>query len=88
MVKNLFDKKAKFVFFDVGHKALLWDFAHSCKGKHTRFQKIWMGAYIAAYVVGTNVYMCKDDHVRLCSFTTNGSHLKLYIDLDLEVLKH
>ena len=43
MVNNLFDKKAKFVFFDVGHKALLWDFSHSCKGKHTRFQKVWMG---------------------------------------------
>jgi hypothetical protein len=28
MVKNLFDKKAKFVVFDVGHKAF-WDFAHS-----------------------------------------------------------
>jgi hypothetical protein len=86
MLKNLFDNKAKFVVFYVGQKALPWDFVHSCKGKHTMFQKNWMGAYIV--VVGNNMYLCKDEHVILCSFTTNGSHLKLYIDPDLEVLNH
>jgi hypothetical protein len=79
-VKKYFDKKAKSTTFAIGEKVLLWDSAHADKGKHSKFHKLWLGPYIITYVVGNNSYLLKDKDGRLFSYTTNGSHLKHYVE--------
>jgi hypothetical protein len=79
-VKKYFDKCAKYVKFKVNDKVFLWDSAHADKGKHSKFQKLWLGPYKIALIVRNNTYMLKDFEERLFSFTTNGSHLKHYVE--------
>jgi hypothetical protein len=78
--KKYFDKHAKYVKFKVNDKVFLWDSTHADKGKHSKFQKLWLGPYKIALVVINNTYMLKDFEERLFSFTTNGSHLKHYVE--------
>jgi len=80
VVKKYFDKKAKIDSFKVGQKVLLWDSAHAEKGKHTKFQKLWIGPYTIHSIVGQNSYLLSDSDSRLLTYTTNGSHLKPYYD--------
>lgn len=79
-VKKYFDKRAKNDSFQVGQKILLWDSAHVDKGKHTKFQRLWIGLYIVSSVVGQNSYLLSDEDSRLLAYTMNGSHLKPYYD--------
>ena len=79
-VKKHFDKKAKADSFQVGQKVLLWDSAHAEKGRHTKFQKLWIGPYTISSIVGQNSYLLSDSDSCLLAYTTNGSHLKLYYD--------
>jgi len=58
----------------------LWDSAHADKGKHTKFQKLWIGPFTISTVVGQNSYLLSDEDYRLLAYTTNGSHLKPYYD--------
>lgn len=50
------------------------------KGKHTKFQKLWIGAYTIASILGSNAYLLKDDDEFLLSYPTNGAHLKPFLD--------
>jgi hypothetical protein len=79
-VKKYFDKRAKSTTFATDEKVLLWDSAHADKGKHSKFQKLWLGPYIITFVVGNNSYLLKDEDGQLFSYTTNGSHLKHYVE--------
>jgi hypothetical protein len=79
-VKKYFDKKAKSVVFRVDEKVLLWDSTHAKKGRHSKFQKLWLGPFKIASVIGNNSYLLKDMEERLFSYTTNGSHMKHYVE--------
>jgi hypothetical protein len=59
-VKKYFDKKAKSAIFKVDDKVLLLDAAHVKKGKHSKFQKLWLGPYKIASIIGNNSYLLKD----------------------------
>ena len=46
MVKRWFDKhKAGKKEFEVGDLVLKWDHPHDEKGKHTKFQQLWIGPF-------------------------------------------
>jgi hypothetical protein len=79
-VKKYFNKRAKAVKFKVNEKVLLWDSAHADRGRHSKFQKLWLGPFKIAFVLGTNSYLLKDLEERLFSYSTNGSHLKHYVE--------
>jgi hypothetical protein len=64
----------------VDEKVLLWDSAHAERGRHSKFQKLWLGPFKIASVLGTNSYLLKDMDERLFSYSTNGSHLKHYVE--------
>jgi hypothetical protein len=81
-IKKCFDKKDKSAIFKVNDKVLLWDVAHAENGKHSKFQKLWLGPYKVTSVIGNNSYLLKDMEEKLFSFTTNGSHLKHYVEPD------
>ena len=46
MVKRWFDKhKARKKEFEVGDLVLKWDYPHDEKGKHTKFQQLWISPF-------------------------------------------
>ena len=46
VVKRWFDKhKAGTKDFEVGDLVLKWDHPHDEKGKHTKFQQLWVGPF-------------------------------------------
>jgi hypothetical protein len=79
-VMKYFNKSVKTVKFKVNEKVLLWDLAHVDRGRHSKFQKLWLGPFKIAFVLGTNSYILKYVQERLFSYNTNGSHLKYYVE--------
>jgi hypothetical protein len=59
-VKKYFNKRAKTVEFKIDDKVLLWDSAHAERGRHSKFQKLWLGPFKIASILGTNLYLLKD----------------------------
>jgi hypothetical protein len=79
-VKIYLNKSVKDVKFKVNEKVLLWDLTHADKGRHSKFQKLWLGPFKITFVLRTNSYILKDLQERLFSYRTNGSHLKHYVE--------
>jgi hypothetical protein len=79
-VKKYFNKSAKDVSFKVNEKVFIWDSSHADRGRHLKFQKLWLGPFKIIFVLGENSYILKDLEERLFSYSTNGSHLKLYVE--------
>jgi hypothetical protein len=59
-VKKYFNKSVKTVKFRVNEKVLLWDSTHADRGRHSKFQKLWLGPFKIGFVLGTNSYILKD----------------------------
>jgi len=66
-VKKYFNKRAKAVEFKIDDKVLLWDSAHAERGRHSKFQKLWIGPFKIASILGTDSYLLKDMDGRLFS---------------------
>jgi hypothetical protein len=79
-VKKYFNKSVKAAKFKVNEKVLLWDSSHVDRGRHSKFQKLWLGPFKITFVLGANSYILKDLQERLFSYSTNGSHLKHYVE--------
>jgi hypothetical protein len=60
MVKKYFNKSVKTAKFKVNEKVLLWDSTHAYRGRHSKFQKLGLGPFKIAFVLGTNSYILKD----------------------------
>jgi hypothetical protein len=80
IVKKYFNKSTKAIRFKVNEKVLMWDSAHANRGRHSKFQKLWLGPFKIAFVLGANSYILKELEERLFSYSTNGSHLKHYVE--------
>ena len=53
VVKRWFDKhKAGKREFEVGDLVIKWDHPHDEKGKHTKFQQLWVGPFQIAAKLG------------------------------------
>jgi hypothetical protein len=46
----------------------------------SKFQKLWLGPFKIAFVLGTNSYILKYLQEQLSSYNNNGSHLKHYVE--------
>jgi hypothetical protein len=79
-VKKYFNNSVKAIKFKVNEKVLLWDLAHVDRGRHSKFQKLWLVPFKIAFVLGANSYILKDLQEGLFSYSTNGSHLKHYVE--------
>jgi hypothetical protein len=80
MVKKYFNKRANYIEFNIDDKILLWDSTHAKRGRHSKFQKLWLGPFKIAFILGTNSYLLKDLEEQFFSYSTNGSHLKHYVE--------
>jgi len=56
-IKRWFDKKSTGkASFNVGELVLKWDKPHEDKGKHMKFQSLWIGQYIVHNNLGPYTY--------------------------------
>jgi hypothetical protein len=71
-MKKYFDKQAKAPEFKINEKVLLWDSTHAERGRHSKFQKLWLGPFKISFILGTKSYLLNDLDDRLFSYSTNG----------------
>eukprot|EP00253_Pinus_taeda_P036018 PITA_36018 len=62
--------------FQVGDLVLKWDKAHEDKGKHTKFQKMWLGPFQICEKIGHSTFMLQDLSGLRDSLPVNGLILK------------
>jgi hypothetical protein len=56
-IKHWFDKKyVGEKDFQVGDLVLKWDKPHEDKGKHSKFQQLWLGPYMIKEKIGQGTY--------------------------------
>ena len=79
LVKRWFDKhKARTKDFEVEDLVLKWDHPHDEKGKHTKFQQLWVGPYQIAAKLGPSTYKLQDLQGWEENLPVNGLVLKPY----------
>ncbi|KAH9296161.1 hypothetical protein KI387_039749, partial [Taxus chinensis] len=59
-LKRLFEKKVTPRAFNIGDLVLLWDSINEDKGKHGKFDALWMGPYSIDIRIGQNTFFLKD----------------------------
>ena len=64
--------------FQMGDLVLKWDKAHEEKGKHTKFQRMWLGPFQIVEVIGPSTFMLQDLIGKIESLPVNGQILKKY----------
>jgi hypothetical protein len=62
---------------------LKWDKAHEEKGKHTKFQKLWLGPFQIIEKVGLSTYILQTLEGEKKFFLVNGQILKKYFSLKI-----
>ena len=78
-MKIWFEKhKARKKEFEVGDLVLKWDHPHDEKGKHTKFQKLWIGPFHIAEKLGPSTYKLQDLQGWEEKLAVNGLVLKPY----------
>eukprot|EP00253_Pinus_taeda_P036430 PITA_36430 len=66
--------------FQVGDLVLKWDKAHEDKGKHTKFQKMWLGPFQICEKIGHSTFMLQDLSGLRDSLPINGLILKKFFN--------
>eukprot|EP00253_Pinus_taeda_P009284 PITA_09284 len=66
--------------FQVGDLVLKWDKAHEDKGKHTKFQKLWLGPFQICEKVGHSNFVLQDLAGLRDSLPVNGLILKKFFN--------
>ena len=59
-IKKIFDRKIKANNFKIGDKVLKWDSRSEDKGKHGKFDNLWLGPYSIHSVAGNNAYFLQE----------------------------
>ena len=78
-IKSIFDKKEKVDNFQVGDWVLKWDAVTQDKGKHDKFDSLWIGPFVIAQVNQNNTFKLKILEGReVFDGAVNGRFLKLY----------
>jgi hypothetical protein len=78
-VKRWFDKhKAKEKAFEVGDLVLKWDKENEPKGKHSKFQSLWLGPFQVAKIIGAGTCRLQNLRRELDDLPVNGQAIKQY----------
>lgn len=64
--------------FEVGDLVLKWDKEHEEKGKHTKFQRLWLGPFQVIEKIGQSTFLLQDLSGKKDSLYVNGKILKKY----------
>ena len=83
LVKASFDTtSASHKTFEVGDLVLKWGKAHEEKGKHTKFQRLWLGPFQIIEKIGPSTFILQDLSGRIDSLPVNGQILKKILFLE------
>jgi hypothetical protein len=55
-IKQVFDKKAKKEWFHIGDLVLKWDAPKQDKGKHNKFEALWIRPFKISETFSNNTY--------------------------------
>ena len=78
-MKDIFDKRTKLEYFQMGDVVLQWHAPHEEKGKHGKFDHLWKEPYKTAAFRGKNAYILEAMEGGLVSGApVNGRLLKHY----------
>jgi hypothetical protein len=76
-IKQVFDRKAKKEQFQVGNLVLKWDAPKQDKGKHNKFESLWIGPFRISEVFSNNTYRLQDlESEEVFNGPVNGHFLK------------
>ena len=76
-IKQDFDKKAKKERFQIGDLVLKWDAPKQDKGKHDKFEALWIGPFKISEVFSNNTYRLQDlEGKEVLNIPVNGHFLK------------
>jgi len=76
-IKQVFDKKAKKEWFQIGDLVLKWDVPKQDKGKHNKFEALWNGPFKISETFSNNTYRLRDlEGEEVLSIPVNGHFLK------------
>eukprot|EP00253_Pinus_taeda_P029625 PITA_29625 len=79
LVKSFFDSNIMTKKdFQMGDLVLKWDKVHEEKGKHTKFQRMWLGPFQIVEVIGPSTFTLQDLAGKRDSLPVNGQILKKY----------
>ena len=79
LVKSSFDASSTGSnFLSIGDLVLKWDKAHEEKGKHTKFQKMWLGLFQIIEKIGSNTFILQDLTGKREPLPVNGLILKKF----------
>ena len=59
-MKEIFDKKVKKDMFAVGDLVLRWDARKEEKGKHGKFDNLWIGPFSMIKILGNNTFLLQN----------------------------
>ena len=78
-MKRWFDlRKSVSQDLEVGDLVLKWDKEHEDKGKHTKFQCLWLGPFIITEKLGPNTFRLQTLEGDIDNLPVNGHLIKRY----------
>ena len=78
-IKFMFDKSKKVDNFQVGDWVLKWDTVRQDKGKHGKFDSLWIGLFVIAQIQKNNTLKLQNlEGEEVFDGPVNGRFLKLY----------
>ena len=81
LVKYSFDRNlVNTKFFEIGDLVLKRDKAHEEKGKHTKFQKMWLGPFQIDEEIGPSTFILQDLSGKRDSLPVNDLILKKFFN--------
>ena len=75
-MKEIFDKKVKKEMFVVGDLVLRWDAWKEEKGKHGKFDNLWIGPFSVIKILGNNTFVLQNLNGEEIAGLVNGRFLK------------
>ena len=75
-MKDNFDKKVKKDLFTVGDLVLRWDARKDEKGKHGKFDNLWIGPFSIIKILGNNTFVLQNLKGEEIAGPVNGRFLK------------
>jgi hypothetical protein len=76
-VKQAFDRKVRKKEFEIGDLVLKWDAPRQDKGKHNKFDALWIGPFKISEVFSNNTYRLQDlEGEEVFNSPVNGHFLK------------
>ena len=78
-IKVIFYIREKVDNFQVGYWVLKWDTVRKYKGKHGKFDSLWIGPFVIAQVQQNNTFKLQNlEGQEVFDGPVNGRFLKLY----------